>query len=385
MGPRPRLSHLLLLVLLAILAACQASTTFPAAAAPSQIASTLAKYEPPDGQAYFGFTFKLWDLSPPEANAVWGDTRLFAERIRDAIQVELAGKTPTILKVQNDWQSENETLQPFSVAQTDIDRVQAAAGPAVVPMLEWGGISTHDIAHGVYDQYIMQYARDVRQYGKPLFVRPICGEFNGSWWQWASPKANPTLTTEDFVNAWRRVVDIFRQEGVTNTAWIWTPVAFPPPPADWGRDPNWQAYYPGDAYVDWVGGDLNDWGLPYWLDPLYQFGIDHKKPFFLAEFAIRHEGAKLTHVQQMQWLEAMFDYFETHPKIKAISYFNYKVNPDNTLGSVAHVYLYNGRVNYVPNGDDFDQRLMAGGADMRALFARRIANPRYISTLVIGP
>jgi hypothetical protein len=390
-------SHLLLLAVLATLVACQAPATLSSTATPPQLSSDLAKYEPPDGLAYFGFTFKLWDLSPPKANAVWGDTRPFAERIRDSIQVELAGKAPTILKVQNEWQSRNGAVQPFSTALADINKVHAAAGPTVVPMVEWQaeisgyppggyrGVTTRDIVSGVFDGYITQYARDVKKYGKPLFVRLICGEFNGSWWQCCSPKANPKLTTTDFVSAWRRVVDIFRQEGVTNVAWIWTPVAFPPPPADWGQDPNWQAYYPGDDYVDWVGGDMNDWGLPHWLDPLYQFGIDHGKPFFLAEFAIRHQGTTLTHAQQVQWLEAMFDYIESHPQIKAISYFNYKNNPDNTLGTVAHVYLYDGQVNYVPNVNDHDQRLIAGGEDMRTLFARRIANPRYISTLVVGP
>jgi hypothetical protein len=39
---------------------------------------------------------------------------------------------------------------------------------------------------------------------------------------------------------------------------------------------------------------------------------------------------------------------------------------------------------YVPNVNDHDQRLIAGGKDMRAPFTRRIADPRYISTLVLG-
>lgn len=136
----------------------------------------------------------------------------------------------------------------------------------------------------------------------------------------------------------------------------------------------------------WTGSATSTTGgRPAWLDPLYRFGIDHDKPFFLAEFAIRHEGTDLTHARQMRWLGAMFDYFESHPQIKAISYFNPKNNPDHSLGSVEHVYRYDGQVNYVPDVSDHDQRLLAGGDDMRALFASRIADPRYISRLVVGP
>jgi mannan endo-1,4-beta-mannosidase len=342
----------------------------------------FGKFEPPDGEVYFGFTYKLWDVSPPSQNAKWGDVRAFSERICDSVEFELGGKTPTLIKVQSEWTA------PFGDALADFAKIHAALGPTVVPMLEWQskpGITTKDIASGQLDPYITQYARDVKQYGQPLFIRLICGEFNGSWWEWCSPKANPDLTGEDFVNAWRHVVDIFRQEQVTNVAWLWTPVAFPPPPQDWGRDPHWQDYYPGDEYVDWVGSDLNDWGKPKWLDPIYQFGIDHQKPFFLAEFAIRHEGTNLTHQQELNWLNAMFDFVESHPQIKAISYFNYRNNPDPDPTAADHVFLYDGKVSYVPDVSDHDQRLIAGGEDIRALFASRIADPRYVSTLGVGP
>ena len=342
----------------------------------------FAKFEPPDGQVYFGFTYKLWDESPPSENAKWGDVRPFAERICDSVKFELNGKTPTFIKVQNLWPN------PFSAALADIEKIHVVLGPTVIPMLSWGispGITTKDITSGSLDRYITQYAQDVKAYGLPLFIKLICGEFNGSWWEACSPKANSSLTNQDFVDAWRRVVDIFKREGVTNVAWLWIPVAFPPAPQDMGRDPNWQAYYPGDEYVDWVGGDLNDWGKPRWLDPLYQFAIDHNKPFFLSEFAIRHENTMYTHRQRINWLKAMFDYFATHPQIKAISYYNYRNYPDPNPSGSDHVFLYDGQVSYVPNVSDHDQRLIAGGEDIRALFSSRIGDPRYVSTLPTQP
>jgi hypothetical protein len=67
--------------------------------------------------------------------------------------------------------------------------------------------------------------------------------------------------------------------------------------------------------------------------------------------------------------------------INAISYFNYC----NRAGSTRYVwdrsrsvYIDDGQVNYLPDFNDRDHRLLAGGPDMRALFSRRIASPRYL-------
>jgi hypothetical protein len=72
---------------------CGTPTAAPALGLNSKT-TTGAKYEPPDGYAYFGFAYRLW-----EGDASWGDTRPFSARICDATTVELAGKTPTTLWV----------------------------------------------------------------------------------------------------------------------------------------------------------------------------------------------------------------------------------------------------------------------------------------------
>ena len=68
---------------------------------------------PPDGKAYFGLTFRLWDTPDP----VWGDARPLADRIRDSIQFELAGKTPTFLTVWAAWQKPDLSGQPLVALQ----------------------------------------------------------------------------------------------------------------------------------------------------------------------------------------------------------------------------------------------------------------------------
>jgi hypothetical protein len=52
-----------------------------------------------------------------------------------------------------------------------------------------------------------------------------------------------------FIAAWRHVVTVFRQAGATNVKWVWAPNT------DCNGQCPFNAYYPGDAWVDYVGLD----------------------------------------------------------------------------------------------------------------------------------
>jgi hypothetical protein len=345
---------------------------------------------------------KLYDTNDPRE----GDTRPLPERLQDSIKVELGGKLPTLLRFWNLWQDDSGNPVPFyspSSGPGAWPHIQLVHQywPQIVPYITWDaatgwgndslsyyGITTKDVAAGRLDDYIRQYARDTKVYGQPLFISPICKEFNLRDHRNCSPKANPALTEADFISAWRRVVDIFRQEGVANVAWVWVPNSIAPP--SWGPD-NAAAYYPGDDYVDWMGVDHYDYGPPSLMDAVYDFAVAHHKPVFVAEWGVRSgQGSttvpNLTPAQDQQWINAMFDYFETHPQIKAICYFNYNAadpTQETPEHMANHVWLYNGQVNYHPNIGNWDSRLLAeSGADFRHTYARRIANPRYVSELV---
>jgi Glycosyl hydrolase family 26/PASTA domain len=378
-------------VVLVVLATAAVTASTPARSAGGSGGLTRL-LPPPDGQAYFGFTFRIWETSDP----AWGDARAFSDRIRDSIQFELAGKTPTFLTVWAPWQYPDQSgkpLVPFSNSSGDVSKVQGITGAHSLLYLDWniasttaqnGGITTKDIASSALDGYIRAYARELKSFGDPVLIRLFGGEFNGSWWFGQSPRANPNLTPADFVAAWRRAVDIFRQVGALNVSFAWIPNTFPPTPVDW-VDPDIAVYYPGDTYVDWVGADTYDVGPSSWLDPIYAFATTHAKPFFLAEWGVRHDGSGLTPPEEQSWLGAMFDYFESHPDIKAINYFNYNSRPNFGIpwDPSRAVYLYGGQVNYLANVNDNDNRLLAeSGADFRGTFSRRIANAHYVSSIL---
>lgn len=62
-----------------------------------------------------------------------------------------------------------------------------------------------------------------------------------------------------------------------------------------------------------------------------------------------------------------------------------KASPDpNWYDTSTHTYLYGGQVNYMPNVNNEESRLIAGGLEIRDLYADQISNPRFVSTLVTG-
>lgn len=338
---------------------------------------------PADGRSYFGFTQPQWDSQDP----VLGDQRPFATRWADTLQFQTGGKTPSLYAIPTIWQDANGMLLPFSSLQWQLN-LMAGTAPKAIPMITWNaqtgwnadsssyaGITTKTINSGSLDAYITAYADAVKAYGKPLFIRPICGEANGSWWRNCSPKANPALTRQEFIYAWQRVVDIFRKRGVTNVAWLWNMNSFPPK-ADWNIDTNLKGYYPGDAYVTWTSVDHYDYGPASWLDPHVSFAQSRRKPLYVAEWGVRHSASVLTPAEQQAWLGSMFSYFESHNTIKAVQYFDYNSSaPDPLTG---HTFIYGGLVNYRWGVNDNDFRLIAeSGASFRATVSARLLSSRY--------
>lgn len=114
-----------------------------------------------------------------------------------------------------------------------------------LPFLVWEPFSrtAAQIAAGRDDAYIRQFADTVRDYNRPLALS-FGHEMNGGWYPWGSKKTSAA----DFARAWRHIHDLFTDEGAGNVIWVWSPNVINPVP-----DVRLEPYYPGDAYVDWVG------------------------------------------------------------------------------------------------------------------------------------
>lgn len=137
----------------------------------------------------------------------------------------------------------------------------------------------------------------------------------------------------DYVRAYRRIVDMFREAGATNVVWVWTPMGWS------GTRARLPALYPGDSYVDWIGYD------PYnfyecngvgWKDPATTFGSHYQwmhepaqrawhgdKPYILSEFSSHEDPANPD--RKGEWMRGVVDALKRYPDIKAVQLYNSNV------------------------------------------------------------
>lgn len=120
-----------------------------------------------------------------------------------------------------------------------------AAGRLPVIEIDSSDMPLSRIISGQEDTVIQNYALQFGTLGVPM-VLDFDHEFNGPWFKWGYTHTNPA----DFVAAWRRMVDIFRENGATNVLWVWNPNVDGAETTN-----NLKAWYPGDAYVNWIGLD----------------------------------------------------------------------------------------------------------------------------------
>ncbi|MFD4622717.1 glycoside hydrolase family 26 protein [Streptomyces sp. NPDC058475] len=99
------------------------------------------------------------------------------------------------------------------------------------------------VADGSQDPYIKKFAASVRRTDVPVAIS-FGHEMNGHWYPWGTKDT----TAATFVKAWRHIHDLFQEEGATNVVWVWSPNIVNPVPSV-----RLEPYWPGDAYVDWVG------------------------------------------------------------------------------------------------------------------------------------
>jgi hypothetical protein len=104
------------------------------------------------------------------------------------------------------------------------------------------------ILAGKFDADLKRWGRSARDFGSPLLVE-WGTEMNGEWFPW-NGRWNGAVGPARFAAAYRRIVDAIRSQGAGNITWVFHADAQDDPAADGNR---FERYYPGDAYVDWIG------------------------------------------------------------------------------------------------------------------------------------
>jgi mannan endo-1,4-beta-mannosidase len=135
-------------------------------------------------------------------------------------------------------------FEPFSAS---FARSAAQHGALPIVQLNPRDVSVAAVASGETDEYLVTYAKAVRAYGHRI-VLSFGHEMNGQWYPWGYRHTSPAT----FVAAWRHIVTIFRNVGARNVTWMWTVNTVEP---QHNMIPNPAAWWPGSAYVNWVGID----------------------------------------------------------------------------------------------------------------------------------
>jgi beta-mannanase len=211
--------------------------------------------------------------------------------------------------------------------------VAGAAAGGRIPLLTWEAWAPGSpeqpefrlkrIADGVLDAYIERWGRDVAAYDQPLYLRPL-HEMNGNWYPWGGTVNGNS--PRDYVQAWRRMHEIFRHAGATNVRWVWSPCA-----QDVPRGPTnaFELYYPGAAYVDVLALDGYNWGTSEggfggWRSFDQIFAASYARitslgaqPVWIAETASDTTGG-----DKSAWVRDMFAAAARYQRLRAIVWFH---------------------------------------------------------------
>ena len=219
------------------------------------------------------------------------------------------------------------------------DHYHARASLSIVTQQGYNGpgvISTGQIMRGAGDSWLIGLGSALAQRGRPTYLR-IMAEPNGYWSPYCAFGAfgsrRPDESTYDYRQAWRRIVLILRGGSVeqigkrlrrlhmrpvgTRSARLpRAPVSFIWNPETSG-DPNTPAnspaaYYPGDAWVDWVGTDV--FSLFPNFAGLNRFYRQYHKPFAFGEW-----GEWL--VDSPGFAKHFFRWVYTHPRVRMLVYY----------------------------------------------------------------
>jgi mannan endo-1,4-beta-mannosidase len=179
------------------------------------------------------------------------------------------------------------------------------------------------VLSGALDDYASRWADEIRDWASTVYVR-FAHEFNGDWYPWT-----PTYGTSAraYVEAWRRLRDIFANRGAGNVKWVWAPSAVG---ASTLRD-----WYPGDDYVDVLGIDGYNWGASHrstrWITPEELFGdalhalraVSPDKPILISEVGCAESGGC-----KADWIAHFMDFVVAARDVMGFVWFEHDKEPD---------------------------------------------------------
>jgi len=268
-----------------------------------------------------GVVGPLGDFSSVQVMENWQGKKFAVIQIFSNLCPGNTKQMDTLFKIQllNIWKNGNVpvlTWQPYlcnaSNTPTDID---------------------NRVATGDYDPYLNQFADGLKSFlsgpdgvfgtadDRRLYFR-FAHEMNGDWYPWSANSSGQTPL--NYIGMWQHVHNIFEAKGIdsSHVQWVWCVNS-----KDFGRGYTAEQYYPGDAYVDWMGIDGYNFGnrtfstsVSVWQTPdevispmLTRVHALASKPLGLMETgssAMTSSGINLS--AKDQWIQELYTYVQQH-------------------------------------------------------------------------
>ena len=192
-------------------------------------------------------------------------------------------------------------------------------GDQSILMISWEGTFYSAITGGSSDKLIAAAARQLAAHAKPTLLR-WGWEMNGNWFDWDG--THNGRKTAGYAKSWQRMRKIFHEEGADNVAWVWSPNWNSGPNVSWNQ---YEHYYPGDAYVDWVGVSAYPFNKqsPTTLFQRICAEYGARKPIMLTETASIDNGG----TTKRDWINTFAAYMKAQPAIGAVVWFDTDTQP----------------------------------------------------------
>jgi mannan endo-1,4-beta-mannosidase len=179
-----------------------------------------------------------------------------------------------------------------------------------IPETASGVYDLAGIVAGTYDTMIQNWAKYMNGTGIVRFAHEM--NISAIW--------GASYGASNFIALWQHVYTVWRAyetaHSLGHALWFWC--------ANFGTA--FDAYYPGDAYVDIIGADgYSEWGAS-WPAPaaVYtpaSFGLadlealSSTKPIIIGEI-----GCGGAHLDRATWFTNLFTVLEAHPRVKGFNY-----------------------------------------------------------------
>lgn len=229
----------------------------------------------------------------------------------------LAGKKMAVILWYVHWSD------PFP--KTPAEQVSANNS---IPLITWEPWITNEagtllsIASGSYESYVREFFLAAKAWGGTILLR-FGHEMNGNWYPWDGAHNGGSTGPDKYKQAWLYIYSVRKAVGADNVKLVWCPNNSDLPAESWNAAVN---YYPGDAYVDWLGMDGYNWGRERWqsFDEVFadiygKLTLLSSKPLMIGEFASGTNEAD----DKGAWITDAFEKIRTtYPRVKLFCWFN---------------------------------------------------------------